>query len=284
VNHQSPSEIRRVLAERGLRLQKRWGQTFLINAGARERLLALIQPRAEDVVWEIGPGLGALTEPLLPQVRRLVAFEIDRGLIGHLQQEFGAHPAFEMVAGDALKRWPERYAQERPDAIVGNLPYSSASALLGAFAEARISTPCLVFTVQRELAQRMAASPGGKNYSSFSVLCQSAFEVRSCFDLKPGSFFPAPEVVSTVVRLMPRASTLPAEEWAFFLRVLRGLFRSRRKTIRNNLLGAALPADEEQLCAALQRAEVGPSQRSEELSPERLMRLAAEIRGGAPAG
>jgi 16S rRNA (adenine1518-N6/adenine1519-N6)-dimethyltransferase len=278
VNHQSPSEIRSVLAELGLRLQKRWGQNFLINRAVRDRIVGLIQPRATNLVWEIGPGLGALTELLLPQVRRLVVFEIDRGLIGYLEREFGAHPAFVLVAGDALKRWPERYAEEAPDAIIGNLPYSSASALVGAFAEARISVPRVVVTVQRELARRMVAAPGGKDYSSFSVLCQSAFGVQECFDLKPGSFFPAPAVTSTVVELKPLHSTLPAGEWDFFLRVLRGLFRSRRKTIRNNLLGAGLPGSEGSLYAALQRAGVEPGQRGEELTPEQIMRLAAEIR------
>jgi 16S rRNA (adenine1518-N6/adenine1519-N6)-dimethyltransferase len=278
MNHQSPSEIRSVLAALGLRLQKRWGQNFLINRSARDRIVGLIQPRATDLVWEIGPGLGALTELLLPQVRRLVVFEIDRGLIGYLEREFGGHPAFVLVAGDALKRWRESYAEQAPDAIIGNLPYSSASALLAAFAEGRLTVPRLVFTVQRELARRMVAAPGEKNYSSFSVLCQSAFEVRECFELKPGSFFPPPAVTSTVVQLAPRPSLVSASEWAFFLRVLRALFRSRRKTIRNNLLGAGLPGSENDLSVALQRAEVQPGQRSEELTPERLARLAAEIR------
>lgn len=280
MNYQSPSEIRKVLAELGLRLQKRWGQNFLVNAGARDKLIELLEPGAEDVVWEIGPGLGVLTEPLLARVRRLVVFEIDRGLIGYLQREFGAHPAFVLVAGDALKLWGQRFQQEPPQAIIGNLPYSSASALIGAFAEQRLDVPRLVFTVQRELARRMSAAPGEKNYSSFSVLCQSAFEVRSCFELKPGSFFPAPEVVSTVVTLRPRPSPLPAEQWDFYRAVVRGLFRSRRKTIRNNLLGMGLAGGEEALTAALQRAGVDPSGRGEELSPERLFALAVELRLG----
>jgi 16S rRNA (adenine1518-N6/adenine1519-N6)-dimethyltransferase len=188
------------------------------------------------------------------------------------------------VAGDALKQWRSCYAQQAPEAIIGNLPYSSASALVGAFAEQRLAVPRMVFMIQRELARRMASRPGKKSYSSFSVLCQSAFQVRECFQLRPGSFYPAPEVLSTVVELTPRQSALSAgaAEWAFFLTVLRGLFRSRRKTIRNNLLGAnlgaGLSASEEQLVAALQRAGVRPSQRSEELHPGQIAGLAREIR------
>lgn len=281
MNHQSPSEIRSRLAELGLRLQKRWGQNFLINRSAGERIIALAEPRAEALVWEIGPGLGALTEPLLLLVRRLVVFEIDHGLIGHLQREFGAHPAFRLVAGDALKRWRESYQQEAPEAIIGNLPYSSASALVGSFAEERLAVPRLVFTVQRELARRMNATPGGKNYSSFSVLCQSAFRVRECFELKPGSFYPAPAVTSTVVLLTPRSPPLCPEagEWAHFLRVLRALFRSRRKTIRNNLLAAALGFGEGEALSALRRAGIDPGQRSEELGPQQIAELAAQLRG-----
>lgn len=280
MNHDSPSEIRRELERLGLRLQKRWGQNFLVNPAARQRIVELLQPQPGERIWEIGPGLGALTELLLPRVGRLVVFEIDHGLIGYLRERFGGEPRFELEAGDALKRWRGLYAQQPPDGVIGNLPYSSASALVGAFAEERVRASRLVFTVQKELARRMGAAPGSKDYSSFSVLCQSAFRVRECFDLRAGSFFPAPAVVSTVVELRPLSAEQPAEqpaaEWAFFLRTLRALFRSRRKTIRNNLLAAGL-GDEERLREALRRAGVEPGQRAEELEPEGLRRLAAEL-------
>ncbi len=205
MNHDSPAEIRRTLAELGLTLKKRWGQNFLINPGVRDKILELVDPRPDETVWEIGPGLGCLTSALLGRCRLLVGFEIDHGLIRFLQSSFAGREDFALEAGDAVERWSEvRERRGVPDKVVGNLPYSAASAVIGSFAEKGFSPKRLVFTVQRELAARLAAAPGGKNYSSFSVLCQRAYRVREAFSIRPGSFYPAPQVTSTVVELEPR--------------------------------------------------------------------------------
>ncbi len=178
LNYNSPTEILRVLEQLGVRLQKRWGQSFLVNRGAREAIVSLVDPEAEDDVWEIGPGLGTLTALLLPKVRSVAAFEIDRGLVTYLRENFGNWNNFALVTGDVLKTW-RSYLREHgtPNKIVGNLPYSCASALIAALAENRVLAEKLVFTVQRELAERMSAQPGNKNYSSFSVLCQTVYRI-----------------------------------------------------------------------------------------------------------
>ena len=281
LNYNSPADIRRVVEERGLRLQKRWGQSFLVNQGARRRIVALVQPDSGETVWEIGPGLGTLTVLLLPEVRSLLAFEIDRGLIRYLNEIFAGQDNFRLICGDVMKMWRSHYTPEDPpDKIVGNLPYSSASALIGALAENRVSPERLIFTVQRELAQRMGAKPGSKNYSSFSVLCQTAYRISQAMQLKPGSFYPPPEVHSTVVLLEPHPGLSLIDDWEFFLRCLRIVFRSRRKTMRNNILaGGLIPA------GGLQRLDdlfgdlgIDPAIRSERLSPPELLRFSQRLK------
>jgi 16S rRNA (adenine1518-N6/adenine1519-N6)-dimethyltransferase len=281
LNYNSPTEIRRAVEQLGLRLQKRWGQNFLVNRGARQRIVSLVGPDSRETVWEIGPGLGTLTTLLLPEVGTLLAFEIDRGLLRYLEETFGGRKNFHLVAGDVMKNWKSCYSQETPpDKIVGNLPYSSASALIGDLAENRVRASRLVFTVQRELAQRMSAAPGNKNYSSFSVLCQTVFHISQQLQLKPGSFYPPPEVYSSVVVLEPNPGVHRIPEWPFFLRCLRTLFRSRRKTMRNNLLGGGLvpPGGIAQLDRLFEDSGIDPGIRSERLTPEEILRFSGRLR------
>ncbi len=276
----SPRFIRELLEQRGIALKKRWGQNFLVNPGARERLIRLVDPSPGQAIWEIGPGLGALTGDLLRAAGRLVAFEVDHGLVAYLTEIYGGQPGFSLVAGDVLKTWREALARYGcPDQVVGNLPYRSASAIVGDFIEGGLIPSHAVFTVQREMARRMTARPGGKSYSSFSVLCQSAFRLREAGGLKPGSFYPPPEVVSTIVELHPRADLQPPGDRELFLRLVRALFASRRKTLRNNLLGAAprLGLAPELLLEAARRAGVDPSRRAEEYGVEDFVRLADEV-------
>jgi 16S rRNA (adenine1518-N6/adenine1519-N6)-dimethyltransferase len=280
LNYNSPTEIRRVLEALGVRLQKRWGQNFLVNRGARQAIVSLLEPESADTVWEIGPGLGTLTVLLLPHVRLLLAFEIDRGLIRYLQESFADRGNFRLVAGDALKSWRSVYREQGvPDKIVGNLPYSSASALIASLAENRVAAKKLVFTVQRELAERMTAEPGTKSYSSFSVLCQVTYSISRRMQLRPGSFFPAPEVHSTVLLLEPNTEAAEIPHWDAFLRCLRLLFRSRRKTMRNNLLaaGGATAARVEGLDEIFDEMGIDSRSRSEELAPPELLRLSQRL-------
>ena len=282
LNYNSPSDIRRTVEQLGLRLQKRWGQNFLVNQGARRQIVSLVEPGAGQTIWEIGPGLGTLTVLLLPEVRSLLVFEIDRGLIRYLNEAFSDLENFHLVEGDVLKTWRSHYCETNPpDRIVGNLPYSSASALIAALAESRVAAGRLVFTVQRELAQRMSATPGNKNYSSFSVLCQIVYRVSQRLQLKPGSFYPQPEVHSTVVVLEPNPEASQIPNWGFFLRCLRTLFRSRRKTVKNNLLaGGLIPSYRvHELDVLFEELGVDPGIRSERLSPPELLRFSQRLYG-----
>jgi 16S rRNA (adenine1518-N6/adenine1519-N6)-dimethyltransferase len=278
MNYDSPGEIRRTLAGLGVTLKKRWGQNFLINRGVRDKILELVDPRPGEAVWEIGPGLGCLTSELVGRCRLLVAFEIDQGLLRFLSQSFGGREDFVLEAGDAVERWVQ--ARERygaPGKVVGNLPYSASSAVIGSFAEEGFSAKRLVFTVQRELSARLTAAPGSKNYSAFSVLCQHAYRVQEQFSIRPGSFYPAPQVHSAVVLLEPRGRPETSEVRALFRALVKAAFRSRRKTLWNNLQAWSADYPPERLARALSNEGIDPRCRAEQLAPERLAALARRL-------
>jgi 16S rRNA (adenine1518-N6/adenine1519-N6)-dimethyltransferase len=284
VNPDSPTEIRALLQERGLALKKRWGQNFMVNRGARERLVGLLEPPTGGSVWEIGPGLGSMTGMLVRASRTVVAFEVDRGLCRFLEETLGGQPGFRLVPGDFLDTWREARASFGvPDRVLGNLPYSSASILISDLLEGELSAPRMVFTVQRELAERMTARPGLKSYSSFSVLCQSCCVVTGRGDLQPGSFWPVPEVVSSVVELRPRDDAPHGPALQALSLLCRGLFAARRKTIRNNLAAARFGPlfTAEQAREALEREGIDPAWRAERIPPEAFMAAARSLTGSS---
>jgi 16S rRNA (adenine1518-N6/adenine1519-N6)-dimethyltransferase len=225
-----------------------YGQNFLINAGARGNLLDALEIGKGDTVWEIGPGIGAMTTGLLERGALVTAFEIDKGFCDVLREFFGSCPGFKLIEGDALKTWPEvsDTIQEgrAGDYLFGNLPYNTGAALLADFIEKKRYFKRMVVTVQKEVARRMAAKPGSKDYSSFSLLCASSYRVSLLSVLKGASFYPEPRVDSQGVRLDLIPGT-DASYPACFFPLIRGLFSSRRKTVMNNLktfIAGTLPA------------------------------------------
>lgn len=259
VNYDSPKELRSFLDGRGLGMRKRHGQNFLINPAVRRRLLDALELSPGAEVWEIGPGLGAMTAGLLERGARVTAFEIDPAFAQALREFFPEvsatnlhEPAqteekyktmsFRLIEGDVLKTWPAvhedragpcGHADEKELYLLGNLPYNIAAALLADFIEKGRFFTRMVVTVQREVARRMAARPGSRDYSSFSVLCSSVYKVSPLSVIKPSSFYPAPRVDSQGVRLdyNPGQQKLPE----LFYPLVRSLFSSRRKTIKNTL-------------------------------------------------
>ncbi len=164
LNHDSPVEIRAVLERRGIGLKKRWGQNFLVNRGARERLVGLLDAPPGALAWEIGPGLGAMTGLLLDRGIRVVAFEVDHGIARFLrEEELADREGFTLVEGDFLRTWRDALAAYGvPDVVLGNLPYRSASLMIADLVTGNLRPSRAVFTVQRELADRLTAAPGAK--------------------------------------------------------------------------------------------------------------------------
>ncbi|MDL2228749.1 16S rRNA (adenine(1518)-N(6)/adenine(1519)-N(6))-dimethyltransferase RsmA [Treponema sp. OttesenSCG-928-L16] len=231
INYDSPVSLRAFLDGRDMGMQKKFGQNFLINPSARERLLDALAFSPGEHIWEIGPGLGAMTSGLLERGGIVRAFEIDRGFIEALKELFRDNERLFVVEGDVLKTWP--LETEAAPYLLGNLPYNIGAVLLADFIEKRRYFRRMVVTVQRETAQRMTASPGSKDYSSFTVLCSSVYKVRPLMVLKGSSFYPEPKVDSQGVcfDLKENIASYPS----CFYPLVRALFSSRRKTIKNNL-------------------------------------------------
>lgn len=271
----SVREIRELLETRGLALKKRWGQNFLVNHDALERIVRLLDPAADEPVWEIGGGTGALTLVLLKRCERLTVFEIDHGLVAVLEGLLEGRAGCRLVAGDFVRTFPDVVGRNGPPlVVVGNLPYRSASRIIAALAGAPFECRRMVFTVQREMAERMAARPSTKAYSSFSVLCQARFLVRSGGDLGPGSFYPPPRVSSRIVLLEPHPPAGIRADLVALQRITRHLFATRRKTMRRSLASGGLPERAaEATVEGLRTLGIGTERRPEEVSVEQFVEL-----------
>jgi len=281
LNYNSASALRAFLDQEGLGMQKKFGQNFLINPETRKALVQALDAQSSDEVWEIGPGLGAMTVLLLEKGLKVKAFEIDLGFIRVLKNIFSEDKNFTLVEGDVMKTWQ---AHQSAPFLFGNLPYNVAAALLADLIENDRIFSRMVVTVQKEVAQRMAASAGKPDYSSFSVLCASAYKVKPLMTIRPSSFYPQPNVDSMAVILEKKdAQKRPA----VFYPLVRALFASRRKTIKNNLLtfiaarfGESLQNKQavQDLCASvLQSNSLNGVERAESLGLETFLSLALSI-------
>ena len=255
--------------------RRRFGQNFLVSPGVIGNIVRAIAPRAADNLVEIGPGLGALTEPLLQIVDQLHVVEIDRDLIARLKQRFPPE-RLKIHEGDALVFDFSTLGSRLR--VVGNLPYNISTPLLFHLADFADQVHDMHFMLQKEVVDRMVAEPGTADYGRLSVMLQYRFEMERLFIVPPGSFNPAPKVDSAIVRLIPKpASALLAKDADRFSELVRVAFGQRRKMLRNNLRGLV---DE----ATLLALGIAPTARAEELTCEAYVRLANyPAIGGRPA-
>jgi 16S rRNA (adenine1518-N6/adenine1519-N6)-dimethyltransferase len=215
------------------RARKRFGQNFLVDEQIIAGIVSAIRPQASDNMVEIGPGLGALTRPLLLHLRQLHVVEIDRDIIVRLEREFPGNGLI-IHAGDALNfdfaELPE------PLRIVGNLPYNISSPLLFHLAAYADRILDMHFMLQDEVVERMVASNSTPAYGRLSVMLQSRYYMEKMFEVPPNSFRPAPKVNSAIVRMIPLATgRMPVHDEALFSEIVTAAFGQRRKTLRNTL-------------------------------------------------
>lgn len=215
--------------------RKRFGQNFLRDPGIIQRIVRSIAPRADDLLLEIGPGQGALTAALLESPARLLAVELDRDLIPLLQQRFGHLERFRLLQGDALQLELAGLA-DSPLRVVGNLPYNISTPLLFHLLRQRRQLVDMHFMLQREVVERLAASPGSKAWGRLGVMVQYHCRVTPLLTVPPEAFVPRPRVQSAVVRLQPHAEPPHrATDEALLARLVNLAFQQRRKTLRNAL-------------------------------------------------
>ena len=274
-DYNSPAELKQVLDINGFSMQKKFGQNFLINSEARKKLIDTLQVDENTSVWEVGPGLGAMTSEILERDARLTVFEIDRGfvsLISNYFEDFAKKDKFFLVEGDVLKTWKNHLEKTKiPDRFFGNLPYNIAATIIADTIENNVRFERCVFTVQKEVAQRMTAKPGQSDYSSFSVLCQWAYDLQNVLDLSGGNFWPKPNVDSRAILFTKKTYFPSCENPSLFIKMQRALFSSRRKTVRNNL--SQFLKNNELAVECLNLADIDIMKRAEVLTIEQLLKL-----------
>ncbi len=269
----------------------RLGQHFLHDASVLHRIVEFFHPQPGDRVVEIGAGRGALTKILAPTLAsggRLIALELDARLANGLRLEFAGFPSVSVVETDALQfNFGEPLVGEEDISpprirVVGNLPYYAATAILLRLMDFRENIQDIVVMLQKEVAQRIAAAPGSKDYGTLSLALQLWCEVERGFEVGPQAFRPPPKVFSRVIRLIPQVlPRVPLDNPAFFERTVRTAFAQRRKTLLNNLkAGFHEEAFATKIEGTLRECGLDPGRRAETLSLEEFARLANELARG----
>jgi 16S rRNA (adenine1518-N6/adenine1519-N6)-dimethyltransferase len=248
--------------------RKRFGQNFLVAPGIIGAIVSALNPARTDTVVEIGPGLGALTEPLLERLDHLHVVEIDRDIIARLKRLPFASKLV-IHEGDVLQLDFRTIPGMKK--IVGNLPYNISTPLLFELVEVADEVVDMHFMLQKEVVERMVAEPKTNDYGRLSVVLQYYFEMEKILDVPPESFDPAPKVDSAVVRMIPNSGRIGiADDFKHLSRLLQHAFQQRRKTLRNNL--KEWVSDED-------FAEVGiaPTLRAEHVAPEQYVQLSNHL-------
>ena len=275
LNYDSISQLDSTLKNHGLAMSKKFGQNFLISSQAREKIVSLMCLDENMKVWEIGPGLGAITHLVIKCGVDFKCFEIDHGFASILREEaFGDEKNFSLVEGDALKTL--FVESDMPDRIIGNLPYNVGSIIIAKLIESSILPDKMVFTLQKEVVDRMCAHPGDDSYSSFSVLTQLDYDNKLELVLKKGCFWPQPQVDSAVVVMTKRKTSLVDDDLRpVFLPLIRALFQQRRKTIKNNLMSSEYGnLGKDVVDSIIEKAGLKGNERAEALSFDQLLAIA----------
>lgn len=254
--------------------RKRFGQNFLVDEQIIADIIRAIRPQRDDMMVEIGPGLGALTRPLVSYLNQLHVVEIDRDIIARLKSDY-APGKLVIHEGDALKF--DLAQLDAPLRIVGNLPYNISSPLLFHFSAYSERISDMHFMLQDEVVERMVAQPSTPQYGRLSVMLQYRFYMEKLLDVPPESFRPAPKVNSAIVRMIPLP---PADKQVksegLFASVVTAAFAQRRKTLRNTLKNFLNEA-------AFERLQINPQLRAEDLAVAEYVRIANMLNSGEDA-
>ena len=274
----SPGATRALLEEYGLATKHRLGQNFLIDNHVIERIMQLAALDGTERVVEVGPGIGTLTLALLQEASRVVSIEADATLEPVLETHALMHDNFRFIMGDALKVAPADIADAAggaPTVLVANLPYNVAATIILQYFQTMPALETAVVMVQKEVADRIAAHPGTKEYGGYTAKLGLYARVAGRFEVPPRCFMPAPHVDSAVVRLERVVDGLDEDACARTARVIDAAFAQRRKTIRNSMSSSGF--DRAALDAAFAACGIAPTTRAETLGVDEFVRLAAEL-------
>lgn len=272
--------IKHELKKHGLFPKKKWGQHFLVDPNILNKVIESARLRREDVVLEVGPGLGEMTVALARQVKKVIAIEIDERFLNVLIQKSENHPNVELIRSDVLKIDFKRLLgkESAPVKVVANLPYQISTPLLFRFIESKEAFSSLTLMLQKEVAVRMTASPGRKEYGPLSIFVQIFSDVSIRFIIKPSAFFPPPKIESALVYMTWKEKPMiDTEEQEWFKRVVKACFGYRRKTLINAIKYSEL-CPSPSLESRMEEIGIDPQRRPETLSIQELAKLAEALK------
>ena len=269
----TPTVTREILADYQIRLSKALGQNFLIDGNIIEKIVNIAEIKSGDQIIEIGPGIGSLTQALLERIEdgRLFAIEKDERMVQILKELFQAEQ-LTLIHRDVLDiDWPEFFTEnallDKPVKVVANLPYYITTPIIMGLLEARVPVERYVFMVQKEVAERMVAKPGGKDYGALSIAVQYYTRPEICHIVPPSVFIPQPDVKSAIIKLETNETPpVQLEDERFFFQIVQAIFQQRRKNLKNSLSKAAnIRLDRELIEESLQEMGIPEGTRGEML-------------------
>lgn len=285
----SPQNTIAILQKYNFRFQKKFGQNFLIDSRVLDKIIRAADITPEDFVLEIGPGIGTMTQYLCEHARAVTAVEIDRNLIPILEETLGNYHNAEIICQDILKMDLVRLAEEKnggsPIKVVANLPYYITTPIIMGLFESHMPVESVTVMVQKEVAERMQASPGTKDYGALSLAVQYYSLPEIVANVPPNSFIPRPKVGSCVIRLAKRPTPpLPVEDEKLLFAIIRASFQQRRKTLANGLQNAPdLSISKELAIRTLESLGLNPNIRGEALSLEQFITLSHAFSHSMPS-
>ena len=276
----NPKNTIEVIQKYGFAFQKKFGQNFLIDPHVLEKIIASAGVTKDDMVLEIGPGIGTMTQYLAESAGRVVAVEIDNNLIPILQETLKDYDNVTVIHNDILKvdiaELAEKYKGGRPIKVVANLPYYITTPIIMGLFESHVPIDNITVMVQKEVADRMQEGPGSKNYGALSLAVQYYAEPYIVANVPPNCFIPRPSVGSAVIRLTRhKDAPVQTKDEQMMFRLIRASFNQRRKTLQNGINNASdLHFTKEQIASAIESMGLPPAVRGETLTLEQFAKLA----------
>ena len=272
----SPKQIQETLDKHGFKFSKSLGQNFLIDGNIVRKIVREANITKDDYVIEIGPGMGTLTEELALNAKKVVAVELDKKLLPILAETLEPYTNVEIIHGDILKIDVKKLIDEKfdggPVKVVANLPYYVTTPIIGKLLEDNLNIDSIIVMVQKEVAERMAAGPGSKVYSSLSIFVNFYCNPKVVVKVPNTVFMPRPKIESAVIKLDLKKS-LPDINREQFFKVVKAAFSKRRKTIVNSLSTYGFNVDKEIIIEALEMSGISLSERAENISVEDFIKL-----------
>ena len=279
----NPQETIQVLQKHDFHFRKKFGQNFLIDTHVLDKIVDAAELTEEDFVLEIGPGIGTMTQYLCERARRVLAVEIDDKLIPILQETLSSYDNVEILHGDILKQdiqaIADKYNDGKPIKVVANLPYYITTPIIMQLLESRVPLANVTVMVQKEVAERMQAEPGTKEYGALSLAVQYYAKPYLAANVPPNCFMPRPNVGSAVIRLdCLKKNPIYVKDEKLMFRLIRASFNQRRKTLQNGICNSGeLDFTKEEVARALEAVGLPPAIRGEKLGLTEFARLSDEL-------